>query len=156
MLVYTSGNTTYTWLCDVQISSNYPYAGCGAESGLLTAVNGILSDGSGPSNYRSHANCVWMIATSHGSVITLRFNQFNTQPHNDVVRLFQCTDAFCLQQQQFAQLSGTYPAQPIATSATNLVKVVFTSDSAGEFDGFRATWTTVSKSFYFTFRISIL
>jgi hypothetical protein len=110
-------------------------------------VNGTLSDGSGSANYPSNASCEWMIASSNASLITLHFTQFSMQLYKDVVKVFECMDALCLQQQQLAELSGTYSALPVVTSTTSFVKVVFTSDDASEFDGFKATWSMVSPCF---------
>ncbi len=81
-----------------------------------------------------------MIASTNGSVITIQFTNFS----NDVVRVFQCSDVYCSQQQQLAELSGTYLSTQVMTSATGYMRVVFTSDGTGRYDGFIASWNMVS------------
>ncbi len=68
---------------------------------------------------------------------------FSTQPRNDVVRVFQCRNASCSEQQQLAELSGTYLDVQMVTSTTGCIKVVFTSDDFVHYDGFNATWSSV-------------
>jgi hypothetical protein len=86
-----------------------------------------------------------MIVSIGAPVINVSFSEFNTQPKNDVVRVFQCKDASCSQQQQLAELSGTYLKAQEVIATTGFLKVVFTSDSAGEYDGFTAIWNTVRQ-----------
>jgi hypothetical protein len=81
--------------------------------------------------------------TNDGSLIMLQFTEFSTQPLNDIVHVFQCSDVYCTQQQQLAELSGLYSSVQNVTSGTSYMKVVFTSDSLGEYDGFTASWSTV-------------
>jgi hypothetical protein len=61
----------------------------------------------------------------------------------DIVRVFECTDIYCAQQQQLAALSGRYSTPQVVMSSTGFVKVVFTSDGSVNYDGFTATWTSV-------------
>jgi hypothetical protein len=86
-----------------------------------------------------------MIVSTSAPVINVSFTNFSTQPHKDVVRVFQCMDAFCLQPQQLAELSGRYLSAQDVVSTTGFVKVVFTSDQMGEYDGFTATWNVVRE-----------
>ena len=68
---------------------------------------------------------------------------FIFQPLSDVVRVYQCTQAACTQQQQLVELSGTYSSRNAITSTTAFMKITFTSDSSVNYDGFAASWTTV-------------
>jgi hypothetical protein len=129
---------------NLQVPADFPCTGCGSTCGLLTASSGIFSDGSGMSNYPSNSSCEWMIVTTNAVLITLNFVEFSTQSSRDIVRVLQCLDSVCSQQQQLAELSGTYPSAQAVTSTTGFVKVVFMSDSTGEYDGFTATWSMVS------------
>ena len=122
---------------------NLQCTGCGSACGVLTNAIGTLHDGSGAASYSNSANCEWLIAPAYATRIMLRFTEFSTQPTADPVRVFQCTDIYCTQQQQLAELSGTYPVTQSATSNTGFIKVAFTSDSASSFDGFAASWTSV-------------
>jgi hypothetical protein len=71
---------------------------------------------------------------------------FSTQPINDAVRVFQCTQLDCSQQQQIAELSGWYLSTQSVTSSTGYMKVIFTSDYDGNYDGFKASWSMVGSS----------
>ena len=122
----------------------YPCSGCGSGCGLLTAQNGTFSDGSGLSGYANGAYCEWVIAPAQASVITLRFAELSTQAGTDFIRVFQCTDAACSDQQQLVELSGLYSAPQVLSSSTGFMKVVFTSDKSVNYDGFNASWTSVS------------
>ncbi len=117
---------------------------CGEVCGLLTSANGTLSDGSGSAKYSNNANCEWMIAPYGATRVTIEFTAFSTQPINDVVRVFQCSDVYCSQQQQLAELSGTYPTTQAMTSVTSYMKVVFTSDGRITQEGFTASWSSVN------------
>jgi hypothetical protein len=84
-----------------------------------------------------------MIASRDKSLVKLQFSEFSTQPHNDVVRVFQCEDASCSQPQQLAELSGTYLSAQDVVSITGYMKVVFTSDNTISYSGFTAIWNLV-------------
>jgi hypothetical protein len=122
--------------------------GCGSACSLHNDATGIFSDGSESANYPDNANCEWMIAPYNAMHIELSFTEFSTQPHKDVVRVFQCTDIHCLDQQQLAELSGTYLTVQTVTSATGYVKVVFISDDTVTYDGFTASWSMVSCVYF--------
>jgi hypothetical protein len=134
-------------LIDILITQwhvDYPCTGCTSACGLLVSKTGAFSDGSGSSNYPSNANCTWMLAPPAASVISITFTEFSTQPGKDLVRVFQCTDVGCSEQQLLAELSGTYLTTQNVTSASGYMKVVFTSDGSVNYDGFTASWITVS------------
>jgi hypothetical protein len=76
-------------------------------------------------------------------MITLQFTNFSTQPLYDVVRVFECSNAFCSQHQQLAELSGTYSDVQSITSTTGYMRVTFTTDGSVNLGGFNASWTTV-------------
>ena len=84
-----------------------------------------------------------MIAPTNASFILITFTELSTQPGKDFVRVFQCADVSCSQQQQLAELSGLFSTQQAVTSTTGYMKVVFTSDGSVNYDGFNATWMTV-------------
>ena len=101
-----------------------------------------MTDGSGTSNYPNNANCEWVIAATY-NLVTLRFTQLSTQAGVDIIRVFQCTDIACSQQQQLAELSGLYSTPQAVTSTTGYVKVTFTSDGRISYDGLSASWSSV-------------
>jgi hypothetical protein len=123
-----------------QWKTNYSCSGCRSGCRLMNDASGSFSDGSGTANYANNANCQWMIAPPGATRITLRFPEFSTQTRVDFVRVYQCTDVYCSQQQQLVELSGRYPVVQGLTSTTGFVKVVFTSDGSVSFDGFTAAW----------------
>jgi hypothetical protein len=116
-------------------------------------MNGTFSDGSGTGLYSPNANCEWMIAASGDLLVTLVFTEFSTQPGKDLVRVFQCTDIGCSEQQLLAELSGTYSSAQAVTSASGYMKVVFTSDGSVNYDGFNATWNMVQPFILTSFHI---
>jgi hypothetical protein len=85
-----------------------------------------------------------MIAPAGAAHISITFTELSTQPGKDLVTVFQCLDISCSQQQQLAELSGLYATPQAVTSTTGYMKVVFTSDGSINYDGFKATWTSVS------------
>lgn len=88
-----------------------------------------------------------MIAPANTSIITIQFTDLNIQPGKDVLRVFQCTDISCLQEQQLAELSSLQLKQqfsPLCLIAmTGYVKVMFSTDMDSEFSWFTASWSTV-------------
>jgi hypothetical protein len=116
---------------------------------VFNAKNGTLSDGSGMSNYPSNANCTWMLAPPAVFATSISFPKFSTQPGKDLVRVFQCTDIGCSEQQLLAELSGIYTYVQAVTSTTGYMKVEFTSDGSVNYDGFTATWNMVCSLFRF-------
>jgi hypothetical protein len=88
-----------------------------------------------------------MIAPPQATLITLSFTMFSIQAEKDIVKVFQCIDVACLQQQQLADLSGWHSSgSQVVTATTGFMKVVFTSDASVNYDGFKASWTSVSHT----------
>ena len=85
-----------------------------------------------------------MIAPSQAAIITLQFTELSTQFEKDTIEVFQCTDIACSKPLHLAVLSGWDSTTQSVTSTTGFMKVVFTSDASINYDGFRASWTTVS------------
>jgi hypothetical protein len=123
----------------------YSCSGCGGTCGLFTAVSGNFSDGSGTSNYANSANCEWIIAPPMSTLINISFNELSTQTGKDFIRVFECTDVACSQQKLLAELTGWYFTPPYVTVTTGFIKVVFTSDATLSYQGFTASWTSVSS-----------
>jgi hypothetical protein len=91
------------------------------------------------------ATCEWMIAPHGASGIVLSFDELSTQPGVDIICLYQCMDISCSQEQKLAELSGLYDTPQAVISDTGYMKVVFTSDGSINYDGFKASWISVSK-----------
>jgi hypothetical protein len=86
-----------------------------------------------------------MIAPDDALQITIIMTELSTQLNKDFVHVFQCSDVACSQQLLLAELSGVYTTPQDVTSSTGYMKVVFTSDSSVNYDGFTASWTTVRR-----------
>ena len=110
---------------------------------MKTGSTGILTDGSGTSDYGNNADCGWLIAPTGATQIALRFKDFNTQKGVDVVRVTQCATLDCANGQELAALSGTYSTPQLVVSSTSFMKVAFTSDGSITRSGFSALWTSV-------------
>jgi hypothetical protein len=80
--------------------------------------------------------------------LSISFTQLHTQAGVDVIRVFQCSNLVCSQQQQLAQLSGFYSQPQAVTASTGFVKVSFTSDGTVNYDGFKAVWSTVCSAIF--------
>jgi hypothetical protein len=127
----------------LQLQTSRQCIGCGTDCGMLSTSNGTFSDGSGAANYVAYSTCEWLIAPPGALEITLRFTEFSTQAANDVVRVYQCTDVYCTQQQQLAELSGTYSGIQTIKATTGFMSVVFTTDGSVNAAGFAANWSSV-------------
>ncbi len=136
--------TTETCVCGIQKNIELQCIGCGSACGTLTAAQGTFSDGSGPLNYSNNAYCEWLIAPLGAVEVTIQFAMFSTQPVNDTVRVVQCSDVNCSQQQELSKLSGMYNSSQVVQSETGYMKVIFTTDNTSTYDGFTATWSSVS------------
>ena len=109
----------------------------------MAAAAGSIGDGSGYFNdYSNNANCKWLIAPRGASWVSVSFSEFSTEATNDVVRVFQCTDASCEVTTKLAELSGTYATTQTFTSATPYMALWFTSDVSGQSSGFTANWAS--------------
>jgi len=126
------------------LQASFPCRGCGTGCGVHTSASGFISDGSGTSGYSNNAYCEWIIAPLGASQVMLRFTQFDIEPPNDLVQIFECNNVLCSQPQQVAELTGTYSNNYVMTSKTGFVKVIFRSDNRTNYDGFTALWSLVS------------
>jgi hypothetical protein len=115
--------------------------GCGTFLGS----SGTFSDGSGPADYSSGANCKWIISPTNAVQITITFRQLSIESGFDFVRIYECTDANCGRAQLLAELSGTYALSQSITSSTGYMAIWFTSDGSFTGPGFSASWTSLSS-----------
>jgi hypothetical protein len=125
--------------------SRYHCTGCESTCGLLTSQNGTLFYGPGGLNFSSKATCTWIIAPPGALAISIRFTELSTQLNKDFVRVFQCSDVACSQQQLLANLSGVYVNPVGMVTFTGYMKVVFESDSSNNNHWFSASWITMCK-----------
>ncbi len=120
-------------------------SGCIPSSG---STSGTVSDGAGI--YQNNANCWWMLATSPGVEIQLKFPSIETESGKDFLNIYRCSSASCSSQTQIDQRSGSLGAPIIYTSMTGFLKVTFTSDGLTSKSGFSGTWNLVDISSSFS------
>lgn len=107
----------------------------------LTASSGTFSDGSGSSYYMDYTNCSWLIQPSQAAAsITLTFSAFSLESCCDYVRIYNGTSTS-------APLIGSYNGSsipPSITSSGGALYVTFTSDGSVTYQGWTASYTSVS------------
>ena len=98
------------------------------ESGLiLTNSTGEIS--SGLSTYTNFLNCVWTIAPTAATSITLRFLSFETAP-GDTVSVYACGNTNCsTDSQALRALASGAALPPDVTSTTGILRDLITPDT---------------------------
>jgi hypothetical protein len=69
----------------------------------LNAIADTLSDGSGTWEYHNNSACLWRITPAGASLVTLYFMEFESEPANDVLKIYDLQT-----QQLLAEYSGSY------------------------------------------------
>ena len=126
-------------------SSNVFAQACDASSFNMpnSSVNpctGYIYDTGGPgSNYSNSENRTFIISPSGATSITLKFSQFSTENNWDFLKVYNTISGA-------TGLLGTYTGSSVpspVTSATGIMRLVFTSDGNTVSSGFAAIWTSV-------------
>ncbi len=146
----TRDPTACDWHCLPTLGNMQAAAFCSGctSCGLLTAATGAFSDGSGNLNvYPNYANCVWIIAPTGATQVTVTFSRLSIQAGHDFVVVQQCPDVSCSTRLvELARLTGN-PAILEYTSMTGYMAVRFTSDGqsglSGLYPGVIASWIMV-------------
>ncbi len=115
--------------------------GC-SSCGLLSTATGTLSDGSGDSDYAANSYCVWTIAPTGATSITITFTSFSTEMNYDLVYVHQCSNVNCISPTQLAVLDGSKSSAVSYTSNTGYMQIKFESDGYYNRAGFTASWTS--------------
>lgn len=112
--------------------------GCFPSSG--TESSGTFSDGEG--DYQNGENCWWLISTSPGTDISVRFESFDIEgPNYDEVRIYTCGESSCGSETQVGPtLSGQAIPNEEFRSSTGFLQIVFTSDISVVKSGFAGRW----------------
>jgi hypothetical protein len=113
--------------------------GCSGEQ-TLTALSGIITDGSGPQNYGKNANCTWTIAPPAAQAIRLEFRAFDVEPQRDWLAIYAGPNA---QSKLVGRYSGTIPE--VIEVPSNAVHIVFQSDGAEAYGGWEIHYTTIQR-----------
>ncbi len=123
----------------------FPCSGCGSTCGVLTALSGTISDGSGALAYGASADCRWLVAPSGMRIVTVTFTAFATQLNYDWVTLSSCTDVACGNRQQMLLHSGLSLPSPVSwVSTTGFVLIEFRSNANTNYQGFEASWSSAT------------
>ncbi len=123
----------------------YSYPVCCNGPDTLTALNGTLSDGSGPlNNYQNNNNCSWFInpqsVYDSVSYISLEFNRLKTQENTDIISVYDGpTTADVL----LGVFSGANIPQ-VFQSTGNVVLITFESDNEINDEGWFLSYNSES------------
>ncbi len=101
----------------------------------LTAPQGTIGDGSGSMIYNNNTTCNYTIDVPFGLNLVLTFTQFDLEPDNDFVKIYDLATS---------QLLATYSGQTIpapVTSPSGKMWIVFKSDYIFNYQGWEATYT---------------
>lgn len=96
------------------------------ENIVLTDTARYLSDGSGLSYYWNNTHCSWIIKPRNASKIKLTFTNFNTEPNNDVLKIYDGENA---QSQLIGSFSGNVIPPEINSTGSSLYLEFNTNDT---------------------------
>jgi len=117
--------------------STTPYPLCKPDS-IYMSGTAQISDGSGPYDYRNGTLCLWFLSPMGASQLTLTFNDFDTEPGQDVVTVYPPGSSTPL-----ASYSGSYfPLPPPITTTGGSLVVQFTTNKTIRGKGWSATYTS--------------
>lgn len=106
----------------------------------LTESESWISDGSASFFYNNGSTCMWYINPDGASEVTLNFTMIDTEPLNDVVKVYDPTN-----NQLLAQFSGYFEPgnlpEPV-TAVNGKMFITFTTNSYVRGDGWEANYTT--------------
>jgi hypothetical protein len=107
----------------------------------LTAPAAVFDDGSGSFYYYNNLLCRWSINPGTNMPLTLHFNYFDTEPENDVVKIYDHVGSGVL----VATLSGFYevPPEPVTASSGKML-VIFTTNKTVQGLGWEAWYDITS------------
>ena len=105
----------------------------GQRSGTIRSNDG--------SRYGNYESCTWVIS---GTGPSITFSAFSTESCCDYVYVEECYDSACSGgATRLAKLSGSASSGLTYQSATNHLRVRFTSDRSTTYSGFQAEWNVV-------------
>ena len=108
-----------------------------ATTPVYTNCSGTFSDGSDYNqNYYNSQSCAWLIQPTGATSVALSFSEFNTEANNDVVKVYEGTNAG-------GTLLGTFSGSNLpatVTSNTGAMYVTFITNSTIVNNGFKANY----------------
>jgi Zn-dependent metalloprotease len=138
---------------DQGFSANYSSTGtgfCTSGPNLITNDYGIITDGSGSSNYCNNQDCSWLIKPDQATSITLNFEEFDLEETSsdgktiyDAVEVY---DGSTTSSKLLGRFTGNSLPPTISTSGGAML-VRFYSDLEVNLTGFKASYTSTQNSF---------
>ncbi len=127
------------------INYNYPLYNSGSDT--LFALNGTISDGSGPlNNYNNNQTCSWLISPQSVydsvSYISFEFNQFKTEENSDIISVY---DGPTTSDVLLGVFSGINIPQ-VFQSTGNVVLITFESNNETTDKGWFLSYTSESPT----------
>jgi serine/threonine protein kinase len=111
------------------------------SSCAITTLNGSIGRFVPDGNYGNDERIYWLIKQFSMKYITMEFTDFYLERDYDMVGMYACMDEYCTGEKQDARFfTGSLVPGPQQFYA-NAVLVVFTSDIAGSYSGWRATYS---------------
>lgn len=109
-------------------------------SQIFTANEGSFGDGSGNFYYNNFSTCIFQIKPASGEPVTIFFDEFDTEPENDFLRIYDGAT-----QQLLATYSGSYSGdvmpQPVS-SENGFLFLVFKTNNTLKGPGWKARYKT--------------
>lgn len=134
-------------------SANYTSTGssfCSGTTILNTSDYGVVSDGSGTSNYCNNSNCSWLIQPPNATSISLNFTEFDLEQAStdgnsiyDVVEVYEGSSTSA---NLIGKFTGSNIPQTITSSGGSMF-IKFTSDISDTFQGWSAYYTSTQSSY---------
>ncbi|WP_445717302.1 CUB domain-containing protein [Flavobacterium sp.] len=134
-------------------SANYTSTGssfCSGTTTLNTSDYGVISDGSGTSDYCNNSNCSWLIQPPNATSITLNFTAFDLEQAssdgNSIYDVVEVYDGDSASSTLIGKFTGNIIPQAITSSGGSMF-IKFTSDISNTFEGWSAYYTSTQNSY---------
>lgn len=113
-----------------------PAEGCSSGLTTLTSNTGTIGDGSGYEDYQSNLSCEWLISPKSGNVVSLFFENLDTESGVDEIKVYDGTNS---NGSLLLTTSGnSLPGVVTATSGN--MYITFTTNSSNNREGWTARW----------------
>lgn len=116
--------------------SYYPIYCSGVS--YYTDSTGTLSDGSDTNKYNNSTFCRWLIEPSNGYPVRIYFDDFDTEPNMDFVKIYDIAQTPTV---LLATYSG-HSIPPSVTAQSGKMSIIFTSSTGQSFYGWKAHYVS--------------
>jgi cysteine-rich repeat protein len=126
--------------------------GCGRHRVLSRAVSPAMRGNAGvivQGPYQGRLECEWIVqaaATDASSDVSILFERFDIGSEDDVVTVFECTDASCAAAEKVASYSSFKPPFSLSSRRGHGFKVALKSKGRDLRRGFLATYCTAASA----------